>query len=187
MLKNPTLFFIIVILVVISSCTNNKVISKEEAMKIASSHRSVVSDDRMHVDAELTYDNSIDRDVWIVTERFTWNIGDFGETYTIDAKTGELFNESIFDKTMDKRYTNITISKQAEKFIKKAEKELSQRLINKIEKLETEPVPTDAKVIEGSNKTFRIRVGKYRILYQIYHDKEEILIAKIDHRETVYD
>ncbi len=79
-----------------------------------------------------------------------------------------------------------SLSKQAEKFIKKSEKELAKRIIAKIAKLETEPVPTDAKTIEGSNKTFRIRVGKYRILYQIYNDQKEILIAKIDHRETVY-
>ena len=80
-----------------------------------------------------------------------------------------------------------SLSKQAEKFIKKAEKELAKRLIQKIEKLETEPIPTDAKTIEGSNKTFRIRLGKYRILYTINHNQKEILIAKIDNRENVYD
>ena len=80
-----------------------------------------------------------------------------------------------------------SLSKQAEKFIKKAEKELAKRLIDKIEKLETEPVPQDAKTIKGSNKTFRVRIGKYRILYTINHEQKEILIAKIDHREQVYD
>ena len=68
-----------------------------------------------------------------------------------------------------------SLSKQAEKFIKKAEKELAKRLIDKIEKLETEPVPQDAKTIEGSNKTFRVRIGKYRILYTINHEQKEIL------------
>ena len=80
-----------------------------------------------------------------------------------------------------------SLSKQAERFIKKAEKELSQRLIDKISKLEQEPVPQDAKTIEGSNKTFRVRVGKYRILYNINYTQKEILIAKIDHREQAYD
>jgi len=80
-----------------------------------------------------------------------------------------------------------SLSKQAEKFIKKAERKISQRLIDKITKLEKEPVPHDAKTIEGSNKTFRVRVGKYRILYEINHTQKEILIAKIDHRKQVYD
>ncbi len=80
-----------------------------------------------------------------------------------------------------------SLSKQTEKFIKNAEKELATRLITKIEKLEAEPVPTDAKVIEGSNKMFRVRVGKYRILYQIFSATKEILIVRIDHREKVYD
>ena len=40
-------------------------------------------------------------------------------------------------------------SKKAEHFLKKAEKILVKRLINKIEELCQKPVPKDAKTLEG--------------------------------------
>lgn len=34
--------------------------------------------------------------------------------------------------------------------------------------------------------TYRIRVGDYRILYEVLRKERLILIEKIDHRSTVY-
>ena len=82
---------------------------------------------------------------------------------------------------------SVSLSKQAEKFISRSEKKLAQRLFDTISRLEQEPVPHDAKTIEGSNRTFRVRVGKYRILYTINPSTKEILVVRIDHREKVYD
>ena len=52
-----------------------------------------------------------------------------------------------------------SLSKQAEKFIKKAEKELAKRLIDKIEKLETEPVPQD---VQGILRCDRLLLPAHR-------------------------
>lgn len=71
--------------------------------------------------------------------------------------------------------------------MERAERKLTERLIAKIRKLMEELVPRDAKIIEGSNKRiFRVRVGDYRILYEIYYEEKLIVIAKIDKRERVY-
>jgi len=32
----------------------------------------------------------------------------------------------------------------------------------------------------------RLRVGEYRVILQLYHDLEEIRIARVGHRSTVY-
>ena len=83
---------------------------------------------------------------------------------------------------------NITFSSQAKKFLKKAEKELSKRLINKIEKLGIEPFPTDVKrVVNQKEKTFRVRLGDYRIEYLVIYDQNLIFITDIDKRPRVYD
>ena len=66
---------------------------------------------------------------------------------------------------------SISYSNQAHKFLKKGEKILIIRLLEKIERLKTEQVPHDSKVLEGSNKVFRVRVGNYRILYEIYYEE----------------
>ena len=77
-------------------------------------------------------------------------------------------------------------SNQAKKFLKKSEKEVTNRILIKIEKLCENPVIHDSKTIEGSHNLFRVRVGDYRILYEVDHTERIIGIVKIDKRESVY-
>ena len=79
-------------------------------------------------------------------------------------------------------------SNQAEKFLKKADKILAKRLIQKIEELRNTPIIHDTKVVEGyEEKLFRVRVGDYRILYEVDYKSNKIGIVKIDKRSKVYD
>jgi len=59
-------------------------------------------------------------------------------------------------------------------------------MFEKIKNLKTEPVPHKAVRIVGEERTFRIRVGDYRVLYEVLWDKNEILIAVIDKRPRAY-
>ena len=44
-----------------------------------------------------------------------------------------------------------------------------------------------SKTVEGSKSLFRIRVGDYRILYEVDYSNNLIGIVKIDKRLRVYD
>ena len=78
-------------------------------------------------------------------------------------------------------------SNQAKKFLKKADKILAKRLIEKIEELRNIPIIHDTKAIEGyKEKLFRVRVGDYRILYEVDYSSNKIGIVKIDKRSKVY-
>ena len=44
-----------------------------------------------------------------------------------------------------------------------------------------------SKTVEGSKSLFRIRVGDYRILYEVDYRNNLIGIVKIDKRPRVYD
>ena len=81
----------------------------------------------------------------------------------------------------------IEFSNQSRKFLKKSDKQLNFRIIEKISLLKVDPVPHNSVKVVGEDKTFRIRVGDYRILYDLNWDKKFILIAKIDKRSKVYD
>jgi len=81
---------------------------------------------------------------------------------------------------------SLGFSNQSEKFLKKCDKRLRERILEKIKKLRTEPVPHNAVSVIGEEKTFRIRIGDYRVLYEVKWDKNEILIAVIDKRSRVY-
>ncbi len=82
----------------------------------------------------------------------------------------------------------ITLDKQADKFLRKCEKVLFERIIEKLKDLKNTPVPHDAKRIIGYNEpTFRIRIGDYRALYRINYTEERIIVVKIDKRSRVYN
>jgi mRNA interferase RelE/StbE len=81
---------------------------------------------------------------------------------------------------------SLDFSNQSRKFLKKSDKELRDRILKKIKDLRTEPVPHNAVRVVGEERTFRIRVGDYRVLYEVRWDKEEILIAVIDKISRVY-
>ena len=81
----------------------------------------------------------------------------------------------------------IVLSSVTQKFLKKCNKELYERLLKKIRSLSDEPYPSDSRrVIGRADKAFRVRVGDYRILYVVYSDKNEVLISEIDKRSRIY-
>ncbi|NAS88677.1 type II toxin-antitoxin system RelE/ParE family toxin [ANME-1 cluster archaeon AG-394-G21] len=82
---------------------------------------------------------------------------------------------------------NISYSNRSKKFLKKADKILVKRMIEKIENLRETPITHDTKTVEGSKGLFRVRVGDYRILYEVDYRNNLIGIIKIDKRPRVYD
>ncbi|WP_337954342.1 type II toxin-antitoxin system RelE/ParE family toxin [Aciduliprofundum sp. MAR08-339] len=52
--------------------------------------------------------------------------------------------------------------------------------------LRQNPYAYPYKKIRGENNTYRIRVGKYRILYEIDKINMQIIILKVDKRERIY-
>ena len=82
----------------------------------------------------------------------------------------------------------VEYSKRAEHFLKKAEKILVKRLLSKIEELCQKPVPKDAKTLEGVQELiYRVRVGDYRILYEVNYKEQIIGIIAIDKRSKIYE
>ena len=82
---------------------------------------------------------------------------------------------------------DVTYSNQAQKFLKSIDNDLLKRIFSKIEELRATPVIHDTKSIHGyGEKLFRVRVGDYRILYEIDYSTKMIGIVKIDKRSRVY-
>lgn len=52
--------------------------------------------------------------------------------------------------------------------------------------LENDPRPSGAVKLTGHQKRWRIRVGDYRILYEVDDTSRHILITRIAHRREVY-
>ena len=81
---------------------------------------------------------------------------------------------------------DIEVKKSAAKVLKKIPKADQKRIINKIDSLATQlPDPKTTKM-KGNNPFHKIRVGDYRVIYEIQDEILLILIIKIGHRKDIY-
>ncbi|MDD5312802.1 MAG: type II toxin-antitoxin system RelE/ParE family toxin [Dehalococcoidia bacterium] len=61
------------------------------------------------------------------------------------------------------------------------------RLANAIDKLAEDPRPHGVRKIEGADTAYRIRVGSYRVVYDVYDSKKLVVILQVLRRsETTY-
>ena len=81
----------------------------------------------------------------------------------------------------------VELSSKSKQFLKKVDSKLRNRILQKIKLLKINPVLSDSKKIIGDSSVFRIRVGNYRILYEIKWSEKIILIVIIDKRSRVYN
>lgn len=83
---------------------------------------------------------------------------------------------------------DVELRNVARRFLRKTDKLLAGRITEKLEDLRINPFSSDAKRVIGTpEKLFRVRVGDYRILYEVDHTRNVIEIVKIGHRSHVYD
>ena len=77
----------------------------------------------------------------------------------------------------------ILIKKKAKKFIDKLPVTEKQRIIKAIEKL---PEGEDVKKLRGYEGIFRLRVGSYRIIYEVDNDKFIVIVVAAGNRGQIY-
>ncbi|GAA6618301.1 type II toxin-antitoxin system RelE family toxin [Scytonema sp. NUACC26] len=78
----------------------------------------------------------------------------------------------------------VIFSKGALKQFKKLPLDLQERIQTDIDELAIEPRPNGVKKLE--NDLYRIRVGDYRVIYQIQDNICLVNIVKVSHRSKAY-
>ena len=76
----------------------------------------------------------------------------------------------------------IEINKKAQKFIKSQPRNQQERLLNAIYKLPEGGV----KALAGLKDVYRLRVGDYRVIYEIRNDILLITVVNVGNRGQVY-
>jgi mRNA interferase RelE/StbE len=75
----------------------------------------------------------------------------------------------------------------AQRFLRKLrEKSLAARLVTAMRDLAGHPRPPGCEKLVGAEDLYRIRVGDYRIIYQIRDELLLVLVVKIGHRREIY-
>jgi mRNA interferase RelE/StbE len=80
----------------------------------------------------------------------------------------------------------IVFKKSAAKSLTKIPKTDQKRIAEKIDSLAEGPPNQDTTKMKGNNPFHRVRVGDYRIIYEIQNEVLIILIVKIGHRSDIY-
>ena len=77
------------------------------------------------------------------------------------------------------------IEKVAQKELSKVPHKEQLRIIAAVKNLTENPRPPGVKKLTGRD-AWRIRIGNYRIIYEIQEDKLIVLIVHIGHRKDIY-
>jgi len=73
-----------------------------------------------------------------------------------------------------------------EKDLRRLGQTVQARILNRIEELGEEPLPRQAAKLSGSERLYRVRVGDYRIIYEVDSTARVVLVHYVRHRSTAY-
>ena len=60
------------------------------------------------------------------------------------------------------------------------------RVIEAVSALADDPLAHGSQKLSGSERTYRIRVGDYRVIYEVFSDARLVEIQRVRHRKDVY-
>ena len=81
---------------------------------------------------------------------------------------------------------DVLIERTAERDIKSLPTALFDRILPRIKALSDNPRPTGCHKLAGSKNDWRIRIGDYRVVYEIDDPRKQVKIFRVRHRREVY-
>ena len=80
----------------------------------------------------------------------------------------------------------IHVENSAEKELRKIPVDYFKIIISKIRALSDKPYPVGCKKLKDKENFWRIRIGNYRVLYEIDNSNKSIKIYRVRHRKDAY-
>lgn len=81
----------------------------------------------------------------------------------------------------------IEIKASAIKELAKIQKEYALKIDKAIRTLANNPFPNGSLKLKANENKYRIRVGNYRVIYNVDNNILTILILKVGHRKSIYN
>ena len=76
--------------------------------------------------------------------------------------------------------------RSTKKDLRSLPKQQIARIVAEVEMLGDEPFPHGSEKLAGSEHTYRIRVGDYRVVYEVSVPAKLVEIQRVRHRKDVY-
>ena len=80
----------------------------------------------------------------------------------------------------------VLLERRAERDLRQLPAEAFHRIIAALEALAENPRPTGHRKITGSQSDWRIRVGDYRVIYEIDETTQVVRVMRVRHRREAY-
>ena len=74
----------------------------------------------------------------------------------------------------------------ADRALKKLPREAQRRIVGEVAMLAHDPRPAGTVKLAGDDNLWRIRIGNYRVVYEIHDDRLVVLVLRVAHRKDVY-
>ena len=84
------------------------------------------------------------------------------------------------------RVYELQLERRAERDLNKLPQNVFQRVIERLRALAEDPRPPGCRKLSGSENDWRIRIGDYRVVYEIVDAEEWIRVLRVRHRRDVY-
>jgi len=80
----------------------------------------------------------------------------------------------------------LEVKRRAVKELSRVRPDIGIRLLQYIESLASDPRPRQSRKLSESENSYRLRVGDYRVLYQVDDEARLVTIFKVGHRREIY-
>ena len=80
----------------------------------------------------------------------------------------------------------VEITPQAARQIRSLPRDILKRIDAAILSLAENPRPANCLKLQDSDNAWRVRVGDYRVIYEIEDGVLRVVVIRVDHRSTVY-
>jgi mRNA interferase RelE/StbE len=79
----------------------------------------------------------------------------------------------------------VVILKSVRKELDRLPDDVASRILVRLAGLETNPHPADVKKLKGRD-AWRIRIGDYRVIYEIHDRVLQVIVITVGHRREIY-
>lgn len=80
----------------------------------------------------------------------------------------------------------VIVKPSAAKVIRKLDRSTQAKVVRLLDALAQEPRPGGVVKLEGDDNLWRVRIGDYRVVYEIHDGKLIVLVLRVGHRKDVY-
>ena len=80
----------------------------------------------------------------------------------------------------------VYLERAAERDLRRLSEETFHRIVPSIRALAEDPRPPGCRKLTGSDNDWRIRIGDYRVIYEIDESEKAVRVFRIRHRREAY-